>query len=140
MPLPRVLARANLAFVNRLLAPVAARLPGLGVVEHVGRRTGSLRRNPIAIFRRGRDRYVVALWYGPDAEWVRNVVASGGCRVRSRGQWLELTEPRRLYRPDHRDIPWSLRPVAAVLGVDHVLEMRVAPPRHETAHGAPIDE
>ena len=127
MPLPRVLARANLAFVNRVLAPFAARLPGLGVLEHVGRRTGRVRRNPVAIFRQGSDRYVVALWYGPDVQWVRNVLAAGGCRVRSRGRWLHLVAPRRLRDPHHRDLPWLLRPLATLLGVEHVLELRASP-------------
>jgi deazaflavin-dependent oxidoreductase (nitroreductase family) len=127
MPLPRVLARANLVFVNRMLAPLAARLPGLGVLEHVGRTSGKVRRNPVAIFHRGADRYVVALWYGPDAQWVRNVLAAGGCRVRSRGRWLHLVAPRRLHDPRHRDIPWIVRPLAAVLSVDHALELRERP-------------
>lgn len=124
MPLPHWLTRVNLAFGNRLLAPFAARLPGLGVLEHVGRRSGTVRRNPIAFFRRGPDRYVTALWYGPDVQWVRNVLAAGGCRVRTRGRWIRLVDPRRLHDPARREIPWFLRPIAALLRVEHFLELR----------------
>ena len=36
MPLPKGLARFNLRVTNRVLGPVAARLPGFGIVIHVG--------------------------------------------------------------------------------------------------------
>jgi deazaflavin-dependent oxidoreductase (nitroreductase family) len=122
--LPHWLTRVNLAFGNRILTPFAARLPGLGIVEHTGRRSGIVRLNPVAIFRRGADRYVVALWYGPDVQWVRNVLAAGECRVRTRGRWIRLAEPRRFRDPRRREIPLFLRPVAALLRVEHFLELR----------------
>jgi deazaflavin-dependent oxidoreductase (nitroreductase family) len=128
MALPSWLSRVNLAFGNRLMAPMAAYVPGLGIVEHVGRRSGTVRRNPVAIFRRGRqrDHYTVALWYGPDTQWVRNVTAAGSCRVRTRGRWIRLVEPRILHDPSRHEIPWFLRPLAALLRVEHVLELRSA--------------
>jgi deazaflavin-dependent oxidoreductase (nitroreductase family) len=124
MALPHWLTRVNLAFANRLLAPFAARLPGLGVLEHVGRRSGIVRSNPVAIIRRGPDRYVIALWYGPDAQWVKNVLAAGGCRVRTRGRWVGFGGPRRFRDPARRELPWMLRVVAFVLRVDQFLELR----------------
>ena len=123
MPLPYWLTRVNLAFANRLLAPFAARLPGLGIVEHVGRRSGIVRRNPIALFRRGQDRYVTALWYGPETQWARNVLASGRCRIHTRGRWIHLAEPRRFRDPGRREIPWFLRPIAALLRVEEFVEL-----------------
>jgi deazaflavin-dependent oxidoreductase (nitroreductase family) len=127
MPLPHWLTRVNLAFGNRLLAPFAARLPGLGILEHAGRRSGTVRSNPVAIIRRGADRYVIALWYGPESQWVKNVLAAEGCRVRTRGRWLELSAPRRFHDPKRHDLPWPLRVVAAVLRVEHFLELRRSP-------------
>jgi deazaflavin-dependent oxidoreductase (nitroreductase family) len=124
MPLPHWLTRVNVAFVNRVMAPFAARLPGLGVLEHVGRQSGTVRRNPVAIFRRRPDRYVIALWYGPEAQWVQNVLAAGGCRVLSRGRWVPMTEPRTFHDPRRRDMPRALRPVAVLLRVDDFLELR----------------
>ena len=125
MALPHWLTRVNLAFGNRLLAPFAAHLPGLGILEHVGRRSGTVRRNPLAIIRRGPDRYVVALWYGPDVQWVRNVLAAGTCRVRTRGRWIRLAEPRRFHDASRREIPWFLRMVAWVVRVEHFVELRL---------------
>lgn len=84
MALPHWLARVNLAIGNRLLRPFTGILPGFGVLEHVGRRSGVRRQTPLTVFRHG-DRYVIALTYGPDVQWVKNVLAAGGCRVRNRG-------------------------------------------------------
>src|SRR5215207_9412864 len=93
MPLPKALARFNRVVTNRVLGVAAARLPGFAIVAHVGRRSGREHRTPVNLFRAG-DSYVIALTYGSDAQWVRNVRAAGGCRVQTRGRWIALVEPR----------------------------------------------
>ena len=126
MPLPHWLTRVNLAFGNRILAPFAAHLPWFGVLEHVGRRSGTVRRTPLTIFRHGPDRYVIALTYGTEVQWLRNVLAAGECRIRTRGRWVRLAEPRRFSDPSRREMPRSVRPILALLGVTEFLEMRRA--------------
>jgi deazaflavin-dependent oxidoreductase (nitroreductase family) len=76
MPIPRWVARANRLVTNRLARPLAMRAPGFGVVVHVGRKSGRVYRTPVNVFP-APDGYTVALTYGADAEWVRNVVAAG---------------------------------------------------------------
>lgn len=124
MPLPHWLTRVNLVVANRITAPFAAHLPWFGVLEHVGRTSGTVRRTPLTIFRRGEGRYVVALTYGTEVEWLRNVEAARGCRVRTRGRWLTLAEPRRFHDPTRRQVPRVVRPVLALLRVEHFLELR----------------
>ena len=125
MALPRWLARFNVAVTNRLMLPVAGVLPWFGIVEHVGRRSGRRYRTPINVFRRG-DRYLFALTYGAESEWVRNVVAAGGCTLVSRGRRTRLTEPRRFRDARRRDVPWIVRIGLLVLNVSEFLEMRRA--------------
>jgi deazaflavin-dependent oxidoreductase (nitroreductase family) len=125
MPLPHWLTRVNLVFGNRLLRPFAAMLPGFGVIEHVGRRSGTRRQTPITIFRRGK-RYIIALTYGPEVQWLQNVLAAGGCRVRTRGRWVTLTAPRRFRDPRRRAVPLLVRPVLALLKVSEFVELRPA--------------
>ena len=125
MPLPHWLTRVNLVVSNRITAPFAAWLPWFCVLEHVGRSSGTVRRTPLNVFRRG-DRWVFALTYGPDVQWVANVVAAGECRIRTRGRWLRLVEPRRFTDPSRRRVPSIVRIVLAVLGVTEFLEMRQA--------------
>jgi hypothetical protein len=35
---------------------------------------------------RSPDGFVIALTYGPDRDWVRNVLAAGGCTIEWRGR------------------------------------------------------
>lgn len=93
MPLPRWLARANRRVTNRILGPLAANLPGFGIVVHTGRKTGRTYRTPVLAFRRD-SRYTVALTYGAGSDWVQNVLARGGCTLESRGRATRLTTPR----------------------------------------------
>jgi deazaflavin-dependent oxidoreductase (nitroreductase family) len=122
MPLPKRLARFNLRVTNRVLGPLARRLPGFGVVEHVGRRSGTVRHTPVNLFRRG-DRYVIALTYGADSQWVRNVLAAGDFTVVTRGRRLRLTAPERVHDARRTLVP---APVRAVLGLVDVTDFLVS--------------
>jgi deazaflavin-dependent oxidoreductase (nitroreductase family) len=113
VPLPQALARFNRVVTNRIVRRVAGRLPGFAIVDHVGRRSGRLHRTPVNLFRAG-DRYVIALTYGRGTEWVRNVLAAGGCEVETRGRRIPLTEPEIVHDPARALVP---RPVAAIFGV-----------------------
>lgn len=93
MPLPRALARLNRIGLNRVTRRIAPRMPGFGVVEHRGRRSGRLYQTPVNVFPRPGG-YVIALTYGADADWVRNVRAAGGCDLHTRGRRVHLTAPR----------------------------------------------
>ena len=76
MPLPRAVARFNRHVTNRILGPFAYVLPLFGVVVHRGRRSRRLYRTPVNVFRRPGG-VVIALTYGPESDWVRNVLAAG---------------------------------------------------------------
>ena len=108
MPLPRWLARFNRHVTNQLLGPLAACAPYFGVVVHTGRRTHRQYRTPVNVFPRPGG-YVIALTYGPDSDWVRNVLASGGCVLETRGRALRLTRPRLYHDEKRRAVPALVR-------------------------------
>ena len=120
MPLPRWLARFNRHATNRLLGPLAPRLPWLGIVIHRGRRSGRIYRTPVNVFRTAGG-YVIALTYGPDAEWVRNVITAGGCELETRGKVLRLVEPRIVVDPRRRLVPAWVGLILGRVGVSHFL-------------------
>lgn len=72
----RWVAAFNLAITNRITSRFAARLPGFGILTHVGRKSGRVYRTPVNVFREP-DGFLIALTYGRDSEWVRNVLAAG---------------------------------------------------------------
>lgn len=121
--LPRWLARVNLAFGSYIMRPIASYLPWFGVLEHVGRRSGTVRRVPLTAFHHRGGRWVIALVYGPDVQWLKNVLAAGQCRLYSMGRWHALALPRRFADPRRKDVPWLVRPVLAVLRVDEFVEL-----------------
>ena len=122
MPAPRWLARANRVGLNRLVSAVAPRAPGFGVIVHQGRRSGRSYRTPVNVFRRG-ERFVVALTYGPESDWVQNVLAAGGCELETRGRRYQLNSPR-LYRDESRsEMPVVVRGILGVLRVYHFLAL-----------------
>jgi deazaflavin-dependent oxidoreductase (nitroreductase family) len=122
MPLPRSVARFNRHATNRVLGPLAPFLPHFGVVIHRGRRSGREYRTPVNVFRR-RGGLLVALTYGPESDWVRNVLAAGGCTLETGGHKLRLCNPRLLHDPTHRAVPSILRPVGRLGNVSDFLEL-----------------
>jgi deazaflavin-dependent oxidoreductase (nitroreductase family) len=82
---------------------------------------------PVNIFPRPDGRYVVALTYGPDTDWVKNVLAAGGCELLTRGTHLELTAPRLFHDEQRREIRAGERMVLGLLQVFDFLELRSVP-------------
>lgn len=123
MPIPRTVARLNRVGLNRVTRHVAPWVPMFGVVVHRGRRSGRVYRTPVNVFPQA-DRYVFALTYGADADWVKNVVAAGGCELLTRGHRVPLTEPR-VYRDRERAAtPPGVRHALGLLSVTEFLEAR----------------
>ena len=125
MPIPRSVGRLNRVGLNRLSTPAAAHVPGFGVVVHRGRRSGREYRTPVNVFPTDGG-YLVALTYGPGTDWVRNVVAAGGCDLVTRGRRLHLTAPRVVHDEQRTGIRPVERQVLRLLGVADFLVLSAA--------------
>jgi deazaflavin-dependent oxidoreductase (nitroreductase family) len=99
---------------------------GLGVVIHRGRRSGRLYETPVSVFA-AKDGYVFALIYGPDTDWVKNVLAAGGCELRTRGHATRLTSPRLYHDESRRGIRPMERQVLRLIGVADFLCLQTVP-------------
>jgi deazaflavin-dependent oxidoreductase (nitroreductase family) len=126
MPIPRIVRQWNKVGLNRVTKRVAPWMPGLGLVVHRGRRSGRTYQTPVNVFASG-DGYVFALTYGPDTDWVKNVLAAGGCELRTRGRTIRLTSPRLFRDEARRDIRPLERQVLRVIGVADFLAAKTAP-------------
>jgi deazaflavin-dependent oxidoreductase (nitroreductase family) len=125
MPIPRTVARLNRVGLNRLTRQVAPRVPSFGVVIHRGRRSGREYQTPVNVF--PADGGVrIALTYGPDSDWVKNVLAAGGCRLHTRGHYLDLTAPHLVQDPARGGIHLPHRAVLRLLGVSDFLDLSEA--------------
>ena len=94
-------------------------------MTHTGRRSGREYHSPVNLFRSGNG-YVIALTYGSGAQWVRNVLAAGGCSVVTRGRRIELAEPHLVRDPSRRPVPAAVRPILAAARVDEFMLLAVS--------------
>lgn len=82
MKLSRGAARFNRLVTNRIQGLYAWLLPPWVVILHRGRHSGRLYRTPLFAFRRDRT-LVIALLYGQESDWLRNLRAGGGQVIRA---------------------------------------------------------
>jgi deazaflavin-dependent oxidoreductase (nitroreductase family) len=112
-------------FVNPVTRIVAGRLPWFGILGYRGRRSGRWYRTPLNVFRHGSS-MVIALTYGSEVQWVRNVVAAGAAELRTGGRDLRLVEPEVFIDPGRRLMPFPVRQFLGLLRVTEFLRMRIA--------------
>ncbi len=93
LKLPRRLARFNRVVTNPIQGVYAWLLPPWAVICHRGRRTARAYRTPVLAVKRG-DTVAVAVLYGEESDWVRNLLAAGGGQLVRAGRTYELAAPR----------------------------------------------
>jgi len=89
MPYPRWLARINRALFN----PRQVKTGKYPVVTHVGRSSGTVYRTPLDAHPT-QGGYVLVVRYGPESDWVRNILFSGSATLRIGEAEYRLTAPR----------------------------------------------
>ena len=118
--------RIGAGTVNRLVNPrlvrrgIAEASHGeIGILEHVGRTTGTIRLTPVHPVRTT-DGYRIIVPLGAASRWARNVVVAGHCRVQIGSVVHELDEPRLVGAAEVEGIPALARPLIAWLGTRYL--------------------
>ena len=91
-------------------------MPGFVILSHAGRKSGRAYRTPVNAFLTD-DGYIIALTYGPESDWVKNVLAAGSCELQSKGRRVRLTDPR---IETDQDKSWAPLPVRLILKLTNV--------------------
>ena len=86
-------ARINRVVTNPLFRPISGWVPLWSLVEHTGRRSGKVYRTPVSMFHTAGG-VAVLLPYGTARDWVKNLTAAGGGRVKMSGKTFDVTNPR----------------------------------------------
>ena len=124
MPIPMTIARFNRGWTNRMTRSFAGRVPWFAIVEHVGRRSGKVYRTPVNAFRTP-DGFVIALTYGRDVDWLKNVLTAGGAMLEHRGKRIDVGDPRVTGPAEAgRWVPMPIRLILRLLKVDEHLLVR----------------
>jgi deazaflavin-dependent oxidoreductase (nitroreductase family) len=116
----RQLAAFHRAITNRIAIRFAARLPGFGIVTNMGRKSGSLYRTPVNVFREPNG-FRIALTYGRNSGWVKNVLAAGGCQLETRRVTYQLSAPVIVHDPSRRRFPLLVRIVLGLIDANDFL-------------------
>jgi deazaflavin-dependent oxidoreductase (nitroreductase family) len=110
------------AFTNRVTRRFASRLPGFGIITHVGRRSGKVYRTPVNVFRTS-EGFLIALTYGRESDWVKSVIAAGGCQLETRGVRYHLSAPTVVHDPSRRRFPLLVRTIFGLIGANDFMQL-----------------
>jgi deazaflavin-dependent oxidoreductase (nitroreductase family) len=124
MPHDRIRA-FNKQIFNRLIHAFAgAAHSPFALIRHVGRRSGKPYETPIIVRPMG-DGIVIALTYGPEVDWYRNVLAAGQATLRWHGGTYTLDQPEPVERRAALPLfPAAARLILRLLGVQHFVRMK----------------
>ena len=108
MTFPRALAKYMRRTANRMTLQLAGHA-AFADLEHVGRKSGTVRHTPVRAFRSG-DNVVIGLNFGRQSDWYRNIKAAGTCRLRLGREQLTLGPPVLVpAREGMKGMPWPFR-------------------------------
>lgn len=116
----------NKRFLNKMLIHISGKKFGHFVIlTHTGRKSGKVYRIPI-IAEPFQDGFIVALTYGQNTDWFKNVMHSGSCVIRWKLHDYALVNPR-LIDPKVGILafPRLLRGMLRKLGPDGYLKLDI---------------
>ncbi len=124
MQLPQWLARFNRHVTNPVQRLWAGFIPTMGILEHVGRRSKRQYRTPLTVFSTD-EGVAILLTYGPDRDWLKNITAAGGGRLKRYGRTFAVSDPRVMSKHDaaaHVSGLW--RPIFSALPFENAVLLR----------------
>ncbi len=117
---------------NRIFMTISGRwFRSYSIVNHVGRTSRRRYRNRVSAFPLG-DGYVIAVLYGLESQWVRNVMADDSFTLPTKGGDHVLERPQ-IIGPGQAlpDFPWLARRNARSRGIQHFVWAHSAEPAAE---------
>jgi deazaflavin-dependent oxidoreductase (nitroreductase family) len=111
----KAMTRFNRVTTNRVTTLFAPWMPWFGILTHRGRKSGKAYQTPIMVFR-SRDRWIIALTYGPDVQWLKNTMAAGEAELLTRGKTYRLASPHLYVDRSRRDMPAFVAFMLRLLG------------------------
>lgn len=121
----------NKRVTNKILIHLCGRKFGhFAILSHVGRKSGALYRIPVIAEPLG-DGFVIALTYGKQVDWLKNILAAGECGLYWKQREYRLVRPA-LVGPAG-GLPAFPRLIQAVLrrnGIEHFVRLETEPLKH----------
>ncbi len=118
----------NKYVTNRVLRGFAHSSRGpFAVIRHVGRRSGKPYETTIMVWPKG-DEFVIALTYGPEVDWLRNLTASGKGTLLWHGRNFAIGRPEPVDSAAALPaFPLPIRFILGRLGTHQFVHVKAAP-------------
>jgi deazaflavin-dependent oxidoreductase (nitroreductase family) len=137
---PSLIVKIVMRPMTKMLNPLIVKLAGrrhfrmAAQIRHVGRRSGRTYTTPVSARRNG-DMIVIALTFGSQSDWSRNVRSAGGGTIRIDGENFDVTQPQVMSRQEAKPLVRSAfspinRAGFRMLGIKQVMTLRVASAEH----------
>src|SRR5229473_1703292 len=130
-PIARIVMRPMTKMLNPLIDKLAGRrhFRMAAQIRHVGRRSGRTYTTPVSARRSG-DMVVIALTFGNQSDWSRNVRSAGGASIRIEGEDYDVTQPQIMSRQEAKPLVQSaFRPLERagfrMLGIKQIMVLQV---------------
>ena len=75
------------------------------------------------------DGFLIALTYGRESEWVKNVLAAGGCQLDTRRVLYQLYQPTIVHDPPRRRFPLLVRMILWIIGANEFMQLSTSDAR-----------
>jgi deazaflavin-dependent oxidoreductase (nitroreductase family) len=123
-PVLDAVRRMNRSVTNpRVMRTAGSAGEQTSVIHHIGRKSGRAYATPVDVIPT-RTGFLIALPYGKQADWLRNVLAAGSATVVTDGDRLEVDAPTIVATADVADIiPSRTMRTLRLFGVDECLHL-----------------
>jgi deazaflavin-dependent oxidoreductase (nitroreductase family) len=135
-PVVKIVMRPMTKMLNPLIVKLAGRrhFAMAAQIRHVGRRSGRTYTTPVSARRSG-DTVVIALTFGNQSDWSRNVRAAGGASIRIEGEDYDVTQPQFMSRQEAKPLVKAAFSPAnrvgfRILGIKQVMTLSVVSAEH----------
>ena len=137
---PALIVKIVMRPMTKMLNPLIVKLAGrrhfrmAAQIRHTGRRSGRTYTTPVSARRSG-DMVVIALTFGNQSDWSRNVRSAGGGTIRIEGEDYHVTKPQIMSRQEAKPLVETAfspmdRAGLSMLGIKQVMILRVVSAEH----------
>ena len=143
---PSLIVKIVMRPMTKVLNPLIVKLAGrrhfhmAAQIRHAGRRSGRTYATPVSARRSG-DMIVIALTFGNQSDWSRNVRSAGGASIRIEGEDYDVTQPQFMSRQEAKPLVRAAfspanRAGFRMLGIKQVMSLRVVSAEHRPGAAA----
>lgn len=111
---------------KRVFNPYQLKRDNWPILRHVGRASGKTHRTPLGPMRKDNGYYFLVV-YGPETDWLQNVLASGHAVLEIDGGEVQLAAPRLVSIDEaYANALVEVKRPAGILNITQALEMDAA--------------